>query len=107
MSGSVSVNTCRQFCLPIARRDSSAAIVKGWAAGVRFPAEARDFSLFHSFQTDSGAHQAFYPIGTALFSWGIKRPGREADHSAPNNAEDKNGGAIPPLPMRLHDVVLN
>jgi hypothetical protein len=28
---------------------------------------------------------------------GIKRPGREADHSPPYSAEVKNGGAIPPL----------
>jgi hypothetical protein len=29
---------------------------------------------------------------------GIKRPGREADHSPPSSAGVKNGGAIPPLP---------
>jgi hypothetical protein len=29
---------------------------------------------------------------------GVKRPGREADHSPPTSAEAKNGGAIPPLP---------
>jgi hypothetical protein len=29
---------------------------------------------------------------------GVKRPGREADHSSPSSAEVKNGGAIPPLP---------
>jgi hypothetical protein len=35
-------------------------------------------------------------MGTgALF--GVKRPGREADHSPPSNAEVKNGGAVPPL----------
>jgi hypothetical protein len=28
---------------------------------------------------------------------GINRPGREADHSPPTNAEVTNGGAIPPL----------
>jgi hypothetical protein len=33
--------------------------------------------------------------------------GRKADHSHPANAELKNGGAIPPLPIRLHGVVLN
>jgi hypothetical protein len=31
-------------------------------------------------------------------SRGLKRPGREADHSPPPNAEFKNGGVIPPLP---------
>jgi hypothetical protein len=28
---------------------------------------------------------------------GVKRPGREADHSPPSSAKDKNDGAIPPL----------
>jgi hypothetical protein len=36
----------------------------------------------------------------------VKRPGREADHSSPS-AEIKNGGAIPPFLIRLHDVVHN
>jgi hypothetical protein len=31
---------------------------------IRFPAGARDFSLFHSIQTGFGAHPASYPIGT-------------------------------------------
>jgi hypothetical protein len=31
-------------------------------------------------------------------SLGVKRPGREADHSPPSSTEVKNGGAIPPLP---------
>jgi hypothetical protein len=33
---------------------------------------------------------------------GIKRPERETDHSPPSCAEVKNGGTIPPLPVRLH-----
>jgi hypothetical protein len=32
------------------------------------------------------------------FSPGIKRQGREDDHSPPSNAEVKSGGTIPPLP---------
>jgi hypothetical protein len=70
----------------------------GWAAGVRFFAGARDFSLLHSVQTGSGVHPASYPNGTVGFSPGVKRQGREADHSPPSSAEVKNGGAIPPLP---------
>jgi hypothetical protein len=31
---------------------------------------------------------------------GVKRPGREAGHSPPSNAEAKNSGAIPPLPHK-------
>jgi hypothetical protein len=33
---------------------------------------------------------------------GVKRQECEAGHSPPASAEFKNGGAIPPLPMRLH-----
>jgi hypothetical protein len=32
--------------------------------GVRFPAEAGNFSLAHRFQTGSGSHPASYPMGT-------------------------------------------
>jgi hypothetical protein len=38
---------------------------------------------------------------------GVKRQGLEADNSSPSSAEVKNDGAIPPLPIRLHGVVLN
>jgi hypothetical protein len=33
-----------------------------------------------------------------VLSPGIKRPGREAEHSSQCSADVKNGGAIPPLP---------
>jgi hypothetical protein len=36
-----------------------------------------------------------------------KRLRRESDGPPPSGAEVKNGGAIPPLPIRLHGVVLN
>jgi hypothetical protein len=38
--------------------------VDGRGIGVRFPAGTRDFSLFHSVQTGSGADTASYPVGT-------------------------------------------
>jgi hypothetical protein len=66
------------------------------------PGTARNFSLLHSIQIGSGAHRATYPMGT-----GVTRLWREADHSPPSSAEVKNGGAIPPLPVRLHGVVLH
>jgi hypothetical protein len=56
---------------------------------VRFPAEAGNFSIHHRIQNGSGAHPASYPIGTGALSVGVKRPGREADHSPPSNAEVK------------------
>jgi hypothetical protein len=33
-----------------------------------------------------------------VLSPGVKRPGREADHSPQSSAKVKNGGAIPPFP---------
>jgi len=40
-------------------------------------------------QTGSGAHPASYPMGTRGLSLGVKRPGRESDHSSPSSAEAK------------------
>jgi hypothetical protein len=57
-----------------------------------------NYSLLHSIQTFSGDHTASYPMGTGDLSPGVKWPENEAEHSAPFNAEVKNGGAIPPLP---------
>jgi hypothetical protein len=37
---------------------------------------------------------------------GVKRLGH-AHRSPPSSSEVKNGGAIPPLPIHLHGVVLN
>jgi hypothetical protein len=49
-------------------------------------------------KTGSGAHPASYPVGTGALPPGVKRLGREADHSPPPIAEVKNGGAILLLP---------
>jgi hypothetical protein len=38
--------------------------LRGWTARVRFPTGTRDFSLFHSAQTDSGVHPSSYTMGT-------------------------------------------
>jgi hypothetical protein len=50
-------------------RDSSVGIAMGYGlddrgSGVRFPAEAGNFSLHHRVQNGSGAHPASYPMGT-------------------------------------------
>jgi hypothetical protein len=37
---------------------------------------------------------------------GVKRSGRETDHTSQFSAEIHNGEAIPPLPTRLNGVVL-
>jgi hypothetical protein len=46
-------------------------------------------SLLHVVQTGSGAHPA-YLMGNGGSFPGVKRPGREADHSPPTSAEVKN-----------------
>jgi hypothetical protein len=48
----------------------------------------QQFSLLHVVQTGFGKHPA-YPMGTGALSQGVKRPGREADHSPPISAEVK------------------
>jgi hypothetical protein len=55
---------------------------------VRFPAGDGNFSLRHHLQTCSGAHPAYLVDNRGSFL-GIKRPGREANHSLPSSAEVK------------------
>jgi hypothetical protein len=56
------------------------------SAGLR----AGNFSLHHRVQTGSGAYPASYSMGNRNSFLGVKRPGREADHSPPSSAEVKN-----------------
>jgi hypothetical protein len=56
-------------------RQSVERRAKSWTAGVRFPAEARDFYLLHRVQTRSGIHPAAYPMGTGAFFSGGKAAG--------------------------------
>jgi hypothetical protein len=79
----------------------------GWTPRVRFPVGARDFSLFHSVQTASGARSVSYPMGTGSSFPGATRPGCEADHYLPCSAEVKNNTAIPSLPHTSSWLVLD
>jgi hypothetical protein len=45
-------------------QDGCVGIATGWTVGIWFRTEERDFSLLHSFQTDSGTHPASYPVAT-------------------------------------------
>jgi hypothetical protein len=75
---------------------------------VRFPAGAWNFSLHHRVQNGSGVHPASYPMGTRALSLGVKRPGRDADHSPPSIAEVKVCVELYlHSPLRLHSVVLS
>jgi hypothetical protein len=71
---------------------------------VRFPGGgARNFSLYHRVENGSVAHPASYPTASSL---GVKRPGREADHSPQTSAEVKDEWIYNSiLPIRLHGVV--
>jgi hypothetical protein len=63
---------------------------------------------WYTFQNGSGAHPASYPIGIRGSFPGLKRPGREADHSPPSSAKVKNAWSYTSIPpIRLHGVVLS
>jgi hypothetical protein len=61
------------------------------AIEVRSPAEIKDFSSSLCVQTGSGAHPDSCTMGTGgPFPGDKARPGRDADHSPPSNAEVGN-----------------
>lgn len=75
--------------------------------GVRFSVGVRCLSLLYNVQTACGAHPTFYAMATGAVSPEVKWKGSEPNHSLLSRSEVKIGGAIPPLPLRLHVVVLN
>jgi hypothetical protein len=70
------------------------------------PGSSRNFSLLHVIQTGSWAHPAFYPKGIGGFFSGIKRVGREADHSH-LVARSIMVKLYLHSPIRLHGVLLS
>jgi hypothetical protein len=81
----VSLNSC----------DSSVGIALGYGlddrgSRVRFPAGAGNFSLHHRVQNGPGPTQPPTQWVPGALSLGVKRPGREVDHSPPSSAEVKN-----------------
>jgi hypothetical protein len=76
---------------------------------VRFPAGAGNFSLHYCVRIGSGTHPVFFPMGAGgSFPGGVKRPGREADHSPPSSAEVKNAWSYTSTPpIRIHGVALS
>jgi hypothetical protein len=56
---------------------------------VRFPAGAGNFSLHHRVKNGSRAHPASYQWVPGALSLGVKRSGREADHSPSSSAQVK------------------
>jgi hypothetical protein len=59
----------------------------------------QEFSLLHVVQTGSGAHQTSYRMSTGGSSSGVKRPGREDDHSPPTSAEVKETWVYTSTPL--------
>jgi hypothetical protein len=49
-----------------------------------------NLSLFHIVQTGSGAHLAFNSMGTGVIYCGVRRLGRDVDHSPPSSADAMN-----------------
>jgi hypothetical protein len=81
-------------------RDSSDGIATSYGLDSRgsIPGSGNRFSILHNVQTGSEAHPASYPVGIAGCFSGIKRPGRESDHSPPFSTKVRNDGAIPHPP---------
>jgi hypothetical protein len=59
------------------------------AAGVRVPVGSKNFHFYLIVQAGSGVHPTSYKMGTRVSFLGVKRQGREADHSPPTSAEVK------------------
>jgi hypothetical protein len=75
-------------------RDSSVGIATGYGmddqgGGSSSPGNVNTFSLFHIVQTGSGVHPTSYPMCTEGSFPGLKRQGRETDHSPATSAEVK------------------
>jgi hypothetical protein len=74
-------------------RDSTFGIVTGYVlddhgVGVRVPVGSRIFST-PVVQTGSGVDPTSYPMVLKALSPGVKRQGREADHSLPTSGKVK------------------
>jgi hypothetical protein len=74
--------------------------------GVQVTAGSR-FLYSKIVQTGSEVHPTSYPMGTGALSPGVKRPGREVDHSPPASAKVKKMWIYTSTPIRLYGVVLN
>jgi hypothetical protein len=67
-----------------------------------------NFSLHHRVHIRSEGRPTSYTMGIGALSPGIKRPGRETDHSPPSSDEVKEFVELYlHSPIRLHGVVLS
>jgi hypothetical protein len=81
-----------------------------WTTGVRFPAEAGNFSLHHRVQIEIVSHLPPYPMGIeGSFPGELKRPGPEGDQLPSSIAEVKNAWSYTSTPNTSpwHDIYLS
>jgi hypothetical protein len=71
----------------------------GGARDFFFPPQRADW-LWDPLRLLSNGYKGLLPLGVKWLRY-------EADHSLPFRANIKNNGAMPPLPIHLHGVVLN
>jgi len=84
--------------------DLTESKLHGGRSGVRFPVRTREFSFFRKFETNSGAHSAWYLMCTLVFLR-LKRPEREVDYSPPSSEDLNNWWSYASaLPIRLCGV---
>jgi hypothetical protein len=99
--------------IPVKSHDSSVGIALGYelddrGSRVPFAVGAGNFSLNHRVQNGLGPTQPLIQWVPGAISLGVKRPGREADHSPPSSAEIKHAWSYTSTPpIRLHGVVLS
>jgi hypothetical protein len=77
---------------------SSVGIARGYGLDDRgsIPGRSNTFSSLCIVQAGSGTHPDSYPMGTGNFLTGVKRLGREADHSSPSSEERWSYISTPP-----------
>jgi hypothetical protein len=84
------------------------SVILSYTTRVRFRAGTGKFSPRHRVQIGSTVYPPSYQVGARDSFPGVKRPGREVDHSHPSSAEVKKAWSCTSThPIRLHGVVLN
>jgi hypothetical protein len=74
-------------------------------SGIRILVGPRDIFLLQNVQISSGAQPDSYSIGTRESYHGVKRPGREANHSPPCSLEVNNAWSYNfTSPIHIHGV---
>jgi hypothetical protein len=101
------------YLLLLLSRGSSVGIALGYGlddrgSRVRFSAGAGNFSFSTASRKALGLTQPPIQWEPGALSLGLRRPGREANHSPPSSAEVKNAWSYTSTPpIRLHGVLLS